>query len=254
MNNTLKNRKMVTSNLEKMLKSVTGKNKLQTSLFDAEPVEIKLDQPAVISPLELLEQERDTLGLVASVEYIRSDNMVTELFGMKRLSDSDFSTKVGMSIAICLGFKSEMSSYGPRYFVVFGDSIIKIDVQVPEGAQYSLLIGELYNIKYTQRQSGKETYFKLIKSRKFNRYTNGNNFKNGYLSISSEGNDKSKLNEFVAYIKMLENKDDGVKALFNYGRSSFKTRLLMDCEIYDRLKNYFKLDIKWKKLKQQHST
>ena len=243
----LNNRQSIIENYDSLIKSIP-KNVNQVSLFDEEPQLIAIPASNTYTSIELLERERSVLGLVASLDYIEQSNLITDLIGVKRLSDTDLSLAKVSAIAVCLGIEVGEGRRGPVYYGIFGDSYRVIKVSMNIVNQNLLIIGNLYLIKYLQFNTDKEyASYRLIKLFKSTRLTNYKLFKRSILEITNNGphDDESLANDFLEYIKSIESDIGGTKVLFlGNNDERIETKIFIDNDIYKILTNYYNLNIK----------
>lgn len=251
----LKSRKIISDNIGEIIKNQL-KDKNQLNLFYNEDVLLKLTQKTKLSNIEMLERERNYLGVIFSIDYLADSIIFLDLLKIPRISNANLNSDNTISaIAVCISKKEVVSKTGRIYYVIeFGDSIRKIKIKLYDRNIYSKLnVKDTYIIKLSKKSYYKnEDFFILIKhmnltKKKLNEiFINPIILTNEDLSIKKN---KEKAREFIFYMnKLMTQKTDGneIKGIFKIGDNISSTyKIKFNIEIYNNLKNNFNFNFKY---------
>lgn len=251
---TLMNRQIIADNVQELIiKGSEDKNQLNLFSDIDELVELRKKQE--LTYLEILEKEREALGIILSVDYLRNSTMFIDLLRINRLSSANLNNRNEDAIAICISKIEEISRKGHKFYTVeFGDSIRKINVRIYNPNIYNnIIIGDTYAIKISSESYYKDnSFFSLI------RYMNLDNKKLSDIftePIALENynddltKDKEKALDFIIYISELIDKatDDNYVNMFVNTPHSKSTiyKIKFDNEIYNYFLNNFNFTFKY---------
>jgi DNA polymerase III alpha subunit len=252
MKDMLLKRQAINDNVTKILSS-SNVDVNQMSLFDnTSNGLIELHTTKQSNYVELLEAERDRLGLVLSVDYLQRAKVLIDLIKLKPVSQIESSTGIMPIIGVCVSIEASITKNGKQFYKIYiADSTRKIEViTYSKTISSQFVIGELYMLVIRINNFYNDNFILLLRHKVINENKLGSIFKSNIKLHNIYNvlyNNKKLSDEFLMYLINLTEEADGensVKLDIMKDEEVKKTLdIKFDNEVYEKFINYFNFKI-----------